>query len=94
MTTNSRAWDAGTAAFLRELAALCKKHGRSISHEDGHGAFIIEEFSRRNIEGLFCARGTKHRFDRYGYTVLPKDVERIVDGSDEAPRAANMRGAR
>lgn len=30
-------------AFLAEIEAVCVKHGMSISHEDGHGAFIIEK---------------------------------------------------
>lgn len=28
-------------AFLAELAALCAKHGVYISHEDGHGSFVL-----------------------------------------------------
>jgi hypothetical protein len=32
--------------FLKELDKLCKKHNLSISHEDGHGAFIIENYNK------------------------------------------------
>jgi hypothetical protein len=31
-------------AFLNEVIELSKKHGLSISHEDGQGAFIVKEF--------------------------------------------------
>jgi FAD/FMN-containing dehydrogenase len=30
-------------AFLKEIAEVCRKHGLSISHEDGHGAFIVTD---------------------------------------------------
>lgn len=31
-------------AFIEEIISVCKKHGMSISHEDGHGGFEIEEY--------------------------------------------------
>lgn len=39
-------------AFLDEIVAVCEKHGLSISHEDGHGAFEIERMSEDNIQWL------------------------------------------
>ena len=30
--------------FFNEIDAVCKKYGFSISHEDGHGAFEIEDY--------------------------------------------------
>ena len=36
--------------FFDEIEAVCRKHGLSISHEDGHGAFLIEPFSEDNIK--------------------------------------------
>ena len=36
--------------FVDELDLLCKKYDISISHEDVHGAFIIENYSAQNIE--------------------------------------------
>lgn len=42
--------------FLDEIESVCKKHNLSISHEDCHGAFIIEDYSSENIEWLFCAQ--------------------------------------
>jgi hypothetical protein len=41
--------------FLQEIAAVCKKHGFSIGHEDTHGAFIIEAYDKANIDWLMCA---------------------------------------
>lgn len=38
--------------FLKEIENVCKKHNMSISHEDGHGAFIIEKFYESNIKWL------------------------------------------
>lgn len=29
--------------FYKEYCELCRKHNISLSHEDGHGAFIIDE---------------------------------------------------
>lgn len=41
--------------FLDEIHSVCKRHGLSISHEDGHGSFIIENYDERNIDWLFDA---------------------------------------
>lgn len=41
--------------FLNDVESVCKKYGLSISHEDYHGAFLIEEYSKENIEWLFGA---------------------------------------
>ena len=38
--------------FFKDIEVTCKKHGYSISHEDGHGAFEIEKYSDGNIEWL------------------------------------------
>ncbi|QXN69904.1 hypothetical protein MAWWA_93 [Bacillus phage vB_BspH_Mawwa] len=38
--------------FLEEIEKVCRKHNMSISHEDGHGAFIIEKFDEFNISWL------------------------------------------
>jgi hypothetical protein len=39
-------------AFLADVEAVCRKHGFSLSHEDGQGAFEVEEFSESNIAWL------------------------------------------
>lgn len=39
-------------AFLADVEAVCRKHGFSLSHEDGQGAFEVEEFRESNIEWL------------------------------------------
>jgi hypothetical protein len=41
--------------FLEDIDLVCKKHDLSISHEDFHGAFIIEEYDEYNIRWLFNA---------------------------------------
>lgn len=41
--------------FLNDIESVCKKHGLSISHEDYHGAFLIEKYSEENIEWLLGA---------------------------------------
>ena len=33
--------------FKREIIELCKEYDISISHEDGHGGFIFENYSDR-----------------------------------------------
>lgn len=38
--------------FLSDIKKVCQKHNRSISHEDGHGAFIIEEYDELNVNWL------------------------------------------
>ena len=38
--------------FIEEILAMCKKHGMSISHEDRHGAFIIENYDEHYVEWL------------------------------------------
>jgi hypothetical protein len=39
-------------AFMCEIQKVCKKYGFSISHEDEHGAFIIQEYKDSNIQWL------------------------------------------
>ena len=38
--------------FLNDIDNICKKYNLSISHEDGHGAFIIEKYDNYNIRWL------------------------------------------
>lgn len=38
--------------FLEEVIAVCRKHGFSLSHEDGHGGFKVERPSDRNFDWL------------------------------------------
>ena len=41
--------------FLEDINLVCMKHNLSISHEDWHGAFIIEDYCDSNIDWLFNA---------------------------------------
>lgn len=36
--------NAEVAAFLKDIHAVCKKHGLCIEHEDSHGSFIIGKY--------------------------------------------------
>lgn len=36
--------------FKKDIIKLCKQYKLSISHEDGHGNFIIDEYKESNIE--------------------------------------------
>lgn len=38
--------------FLNEIDNICKKYNFSISHEDSHGAFILEKYYYDNITWL------------------------------------------
>lgn len=38
--------------FFQEIENICKKYDLSISHEDTHGAFVIEKYKEANIEWL------------------------------------------
>jgi hypothetical protein len=42
--------------FLANVIKVCRRHGFSISHEDGHGAFEIVPFDEGAAEWLACAR--------------------------------------
>jgi hypothetical protein len=42
-------------AFLKEIVEVCKEHGFSLSHEDTHGAFIVEKYDKDNIQWLMEA---------------------------------------
>jgi hypothetical protein len=41
-----------TRAFLEDIEAACRKHGLSLSHEDGHGGFMIEQFDEKLLNWL------------------------------------------
>lgn len=47
-----RTSDPEIEVFLDEIEAVCRKHGMSISHEDGEGNFEITEFSETNLAWL------------------------------------------
>lgn len=39
-------------AFLAEIAEVCKRHGFSIGHEDGHGSFLVHRYDEHQVESL------------------------------------------
>lgn len=42
-------------AFIADLVQIYKRHGMSLAHEDGQGAFIVETLKETNIEWLQAA---------------------------------------
>lgn len=54
-TLGTEAENPAIDAFLAEIAAVCKKHSLSISHEDGHGAFEVREYNEYDTEWLMGA---------------------------------------
>lgn len=38
--------------FLNEITKIYQKYNLSLSHEDEHGAFIIENYDEKNIKWL------------------------------------------
>lgn len=41
--------------FLEAVAEVCRQHGFSISHEDAHGAFVVEPYSDDLVRWLMDA---------------------------------------
>lgn len=41
--------------FLKDIVQVFKNHNKSISHEDIHGSFVIEEYSESNERWLLGA---------------------------------------
>lgn len=54
-TGNDKVENAKIDVFLTEIIEISRKHGLSISHEDAHGAFKVEEFSENNADWLMDA---------------------------------------
>lgn len=44
------------AAYLAEIVAVGKRYGFSLSHEDGHGAFVVEGWSHRLDQHVLGAK--------------------------------------
>jgi hypothetical protein len=42
-------------AFLDEIAAVYYRHGLALSHQDQHGAFVVEKLEEHNISWLYGA---------------------------------------
>lgn len=38
--------------FIEDIIEVYKKHNLSLSHEDGHGAFIVDDYDQYNIDWL------------------------------------------
>jgi hypothetical protein len=77
--------DTKIAAFIEDVVAVEKKHGLSLSHEDGHGAFMVEEHSEGNEEWLKAARD--NRINPHAMDELNKARERVERMKERAPLA-------
>jgi hypothetical protein len=42
-------------AFLEEIWTLCEKHGLALSHEDGHGSFLVVPLAKGDRDWLMAA---------------------------------------
>ena len=47
--------DVNTDNFYKDLEQLYRKYNISISHQDGHGAFILEKFDQFNLDWIKSA---------------------------------------
>lgn len=45
----------GDRAFLADVLAVCRKHERSLSHEDCHGAFMVVKYNDSDARWLWEA---------------------------------------
>jgi hypothetical protein len=52
---------ARVSEFIEEIVALSKRFGFSLSHEDGHGSFIVETFTQHNVDWLRDADDQTHK---------------------------------
>jgi len=50
--------------FLAEVEKLCRKYNISISHEDQHGAFLLEEFDEELMSWLKGASYSRYDPDQ------------------------------
>jgi hypothetical protein len=67
---------AAANAFLDELEALYVKHGLSLSHQDNHGSFIIQNGVPQHARNLAWVRAAS--LDIEPFTPLdPKDIEPV-----------------
>ena len=62
--------EAPSESFLGDIEAVCRKHGLSIGHQDGYGAFIIGLFDDGDIEWL---RGAQLSGEAYRYLTGGRD---------------------
>lgn len=54
-STGEREENPAVDAFLLEIDEVCKKHGFSISHEDGQGGFIVDQYNEQDRAWLWEA---------------------------------------
>jgi hypothetical protein len=65
-------------AFIEEVLAVCARHGFSLSHEDGHGAFEVVAHDEDYADWLRNAHDATD-----GVTVPAQQVHPTKDTDDE-----------
>ena len=76
--------EVNTDNFFKELEQLYRKYNISISHQDGHGAFILEEFDQFNLDWIKSAEVQPSLRDLLNSIKMFKigDKVRIIDAMD------------
>ena len=63
--------------FLNEITKIYKKYNLSLSHEDGHGSFIIEKYDEYNIKLI-------ENNDKKWKDKIKAKIEEVKDGTYDA----------
>lgn len=58
--------DEDIARFLLHIDRVCKHHGISLSHEDHHGAFVLENYNHKRRDWLWKAT------EKFKHPIQPK----------------------
>lgn len=91
--------------FMDEILEVCKKHNVSISHEDGHGGFLIEtpydEFNSDWFKDAFITDKDGHIIDHFckeldycicGQTAIEPNEDCPVHGAGTYPKRCTICG--
>lgn len=49
--------------FMMDILEICKKHKYVISHEYGQGCFLIDKYSKKEVERLMYADYKKRKYE-------------------------------
>ncbi len=67
--------EAEVQEFLNDLEELCRRHDMSLSHEDGHGSFIIENYSEFNLKWVRSAARSNTDGTEETFYIIDRDNE-------------------
>lgn len=57
---HDRVVDPKVDAFLDDIEEVCRKHGMSLGHEDGQGAFIVYTYINEHVIRWMQSAGIEH----------------------------------